>query len=236
MRSPKLSVLSATMLTALSVTGLSLADDVSSGGAPRSGGASTATSPGMPSTTSPATSAATPGAPTSPGMLAPAPPPAPPAIPASTTSTTSADADSSAARMSAAPSSADAVTLYDKRTPNKAYLITGGIVLAGTYATTAAFAGANGPIGDKDLFIPVVGPWINLASRKCQGDCPNATRDAVLIAGSGVLQGAGAALVLASFFIPEKVPTARITAGPVKMHVTPTAGMGAGGVGAFGTF
>jgi len=135
-----------------------------------------------------------------------------------------------------APPTRESVTVYQKTIPNKPLLITGGLLLVGTYATTAAFVGANGPIGDKDLYIPVVGPWINLADRQCFGDCPNETRDTVLIAGSGVLQGVGALLALGSFFIPESVPAARITAGPVKMNITPSAGMGSGGVGAVGTF
>jgi len=58
----------------------------------------------------------------------------------------------------------------------------------------------------------------------------------VLIAGSGVLQGAGVALLITSFFVPEKVPAARISAGNVKMQITPTAAPGAGGLGAIGTF
>jgi hypothetical protein len=128
------------------------------------------------------------------------------------------------------------VTVYQKTRPNKPLLLTGGIMLVATYATTAAFVGANGPIGDHDLYIPVVGPWINLADRQCIGDCPNETRDTVLIAGSGVLQGVGALLALGSFFIPESVPAARITAGSVKMNIAPTASVAGGGLGAVGTF
>jgi hypothetical protein len=126
------------------------------------------------------------------------------------------------------------MTLYEKRTPNKAVLITGGALLVGTYATTAALTAANGPTADKDLYIPVVGPWINIADRG--SDRSHETRDILLIAGSGVLQGVGAVLAVSSFFIPEKVPAARINAGNVKMQVTPTAGPGAGGIGAIGTF
>jgi hypothetical protein len=126
------------------------------------------------------------------------------------------------------------MTLYQKRTPNKVVLVTGGALLVGTYATTAALTAANGPTEDKDLYIPVVGPWINLADR---GDNrSNQTRDTILIAGSGVLQGIGALMAVSSFFIPEKVPAARIQAGPVKVRVTPTAGPGVGGLGAIGTF
>jgi hypothetical protein len=38
--------------------------------------------------------------------------------------------------------------------------------------------------------------------------------------------------MVTSFFVPEKVPTARISAGNVKMQVAPALG----GVGAIGTF
>jgi hypothetical protein len=61
-------------------------------------------------------------------------------------------------------------------------------------------------------------------------------RDAFLIAGSGVLQGMAALMVITSFFIPEKLPAARIQAGNVNMVVTPQTGAGGGGVGAIGTF
>ena len=118
--------------------------------------------------------------------------------------------------------------------PNTPLLITGSALLVGTYVTTAAFSGANGPVADRDLYIPVAGPWINLADRST--DRENNTRDTVLIAGSGVLQGVGVVMVITSFFVPESIPAARISAGNVKMNVAPTASMGGGGVGAFGTF
>jgi hypothetical protein len=132
--------------------------------------------------------------------------------------------------------SGESTVVYNKRRPNKALLITGSALLVGTYVTTAALAGANGPEQDKNLYIPVVGPWLNLADRTTASGRAGDTRDTVLIAGSGVLQGAGAALLITSFFVPEKVPAARISAGNVKMQITPTAAPGAGGLGAIGTF
>jgi hypothetical protein len=129
----------------------------------------------------------------------------------------------------------DSTVVYNRRRPNTALLITGGAVLVGTYATTAAFAAVNGPSTDKDLYIPIVGPWINLANRSCDG-CTNETRDTVLIAGSGVLQGIGTLMLVSSFFVPEKVPAARISAGNVKMTITPSAAPSGGGLGAVGTF
>jgi hypothetical protein len=134
------------------------------------------------------------------------------------------------------PPTGESTVVYNHQRPNKALLITGAALFASTYVTTAAFAGANGPVADKDLYLPIVGPWINLSERTAASGRGNDTRDVVLIAGSGVLQGAGAALLITSFFVPEKVPAARISAGNVKMQVSPQAGPGGGGLGAIGTF
>lgn len=163
----------------------------------------------------------------------PATPAAPTAdAPASMTTTTSSDVTATA-MAPAAPSEPKETVLYQKRTPNRFFLYTGGAALVGSYATTAVIAANEGSVKDHDLYLPVVGPWINLASRD---SATTSTTDTVLILGSGLLQGVGAGMVVASFFVPEKYATATIAAGPVKMHVTPTAGAGSGGVGAFGTF
>lgn len=249
MRFHKLLIVSATMFASTTLAGLSLADPTptptsptptpaqptqgatgATGSAPTGSSTTTTvmtpTSPSMPVTTTTTTPPTMPG--TTPGMTG---------TPTSTTTTTSAVGD--LPTTGAMPAAATAppmrdMTVYQKRVPNKAVLITGGALLVGTYATTAALTAANGPVADKDLYIPVAGPWINLADRG--SDRSNETRDTVLIAGSGVLQGIGALMAVTSFFIPEKVPAARITAGNVKMNITPTAGPGAGGIGASGTF
>ena len=76
-------------------------------------------------------------------------------------------------------------------------------------------------------------PSINLAERNT--DRENNTRDTVLIAGSGILQGLGLLMAVTSFIVPESVPAARISAGNVKMQVSPPIS-GGGGLGAVGTF
>ena len=136
---------------------------------------------------------------------------------------------------STTPPTGESTLIYQRRTPNKALLITGSSLLVSTYVTTAALAGYNGEVGDKDLYIPIVGPWINIAERNGNQYKDN-TRDTLLIAGSGVLQGVGALMAVTSFFVPEKVPAARIQAGNVKMEITPQAGAGGGGIGAVGVF
>lgn len=158
--------------------------------------------------------------------------------PSSTTTLTSADDSSitplppsSSGTLSTGSTSNESVTVYKHNRPNKPLLFTGVGILAGTYATTAAITAANSETNDKSLYIPVVGPWLTLA-----GTNDYSSGKTLLIAGSGALQGIGAGLAIASFFIPEKVAAATISAGNVKMNVTPTSVGGGGGIGAVGTF
>lgn len=238
MRSHKFLIVSATMLATTTLAGVSFADNTPTG---MSGGMSDpAPSPGAPTATSPSSPLSTTSATTQQGTTGYGTTPSAGTVPptTSTTTTTSAEDMSAAAPMppstSAAPPTGETTTVYQQRRPNRPIMITGGALLLGTYVTTAALVGANGPVADHDLYIPVVGPWINLADRST--DRGNNTRDTVLIAGSGVLQGVGAAMLITSFFVPESTPSARISAGNVKMQVTPTASYGGAGVGAIGTF
>jgi len=154
-------------------------------------------------------------------------PPAPAPTTTATTTTTSSPLDPS---TQPPPPEKDTVTLYQSHRPNKAYLYTGGLIFLGSYTTTAVLNATNDV--DKSLYIPVIGPWMHIADR----DSTDAL-DTVLIAGSGVLQGAGILLMTASMFIPERVPAATIQAGNVRLNVAPTAyGRGSAGIGAIGTF
>jgi hypothetical protein len=155
----------------------------------------------------------------------------------STTTTTAAPTTSAAIDSPLAPQPAiepeqrDTVTLYQRYRPNRAYLYTGGAMFIGSYATTAAVNATENV--DRTLFIPIVGPWLHLADRPDDAS----TTGTVLIVGSGVVQGVGALLTAASFFIPERVPAATIQAGNVKMNLTPAAyGRGTAGLAAVGTF
>lgn len=242
MRPHKLLIVTATMIASTTLAGLANADDTTSS-APVTTGASatpsgasgstsvqsstvmTPSSPSVPTTSTTITTQGTPGS----TSLPPSTPPT-----TSTTTTTSADdyTGTPPAPVSTSPEPRESTTIYRHDRPNVPLLVTGASLFVSTYVTTAAIVGANGSVGDHDLYIPIVGPWINIADRNCPGDCPNETRDQALIIGSGVLQGVGAGLLLSSFLIPEKVPAARISAGPVKMVVAPAGP----GVSALGTF
>lgn len=165
---------------------------------------------------------------------APSPAAPKPGEPVSETSLTSAEDDGSPAPMNATtePTNRDSVTLYQTVRPNKPLLFLGGGLLVGSYVTTAAVtAASDSPNRDQRLYIPIAGPWASLA------DGGLSTRDAVLTAGSGIIQGAGAAFLIASFLVPERIPAATIQAKNVRVNVTPTSfGAASAGIGAVGTF
>lgn len=129
----------------------------------------------------------------------------------------------------------DTVTVYRKIRPNRAWLITGGLVLTGSYVTTAAFAVQSDHTPDKNLLIPIVGPWLNLADRQCSG-CTNETRNEALVIGSGVLQAIGAGFIVTGFLVPERIEAATIQMGSVRMNIAPTQTPGGMGALAVGTF
>lgn len=130
--------------------------------------------------------------------------------------------------------------------PNRPLLATGAGIFIGSYGASAIVAAANDNSSDDNLFIPVAGPWIDLADRPCGlGDC-GSTEDwnQALIIGSGVLQGVGVGLAVASLIIPEhresnmaQTPRERsIAASKPKVQVLPVNMRGGGGLGAVGTF
>jgi len=170
---------------------------------------------------------------TSDAATTPSTPSSPATLPTSTTTTTSADTDG----VPVTRAGGENTTLYNKVRPNKAMLITGGFMFAGAYATTAALtAASDGSNVDKTLYIPVVGPWAHLGDSSATAT--NNTADTLLVAGSGVIQGVGVGLAIASLFVPEKVASATVRASNgTKVQFAPTSyGVGSAGFGAVGTF
>jgi hypothetical protein len=152
-----------------------------------------------------------------------------PTTPTTTTTTTepSTTATTSTTTTTSAPFSTPidrpSYELKENRRPNRPLLITGGSIFVGTYATTAIAVGANDSKPDRSLYIPVVGPWMHLADRD---GTEGKTGQTLLIGASGVLQGVGVALMVASIIIPEKRSVGTISAGPVKMMVGPGGAVG----------
>ena len=89
--------------------------------------------------------------------------------------------------------------------PNRPLLITGAVLLAGSYGASAVVAATSDRSSDDKLYYPVAGPWMDLHRRDCNIDaCSNKTLDRVLLIGDGIVQGVGALGVLLSLVIPEK--------------------------------
>lgn len=134
------------------------------------------------------------------------------------------------------PPSGDTIAIYRSSRPNRPLLLTGALVLAASYAPTAVVAATSNRDGDSNLYAPVVGPWLNLADRQCEGCSTDAGTTALLI-GSGALQGVGVLMGIASFILPQRVEVARLQAGPVTLQFAPTSvGRSAYGLGAVGEF
>ncbi|WP_394836415.1 hypothetical protein LVJ94_05860 [Pendulispora rubella] len=76
------------------------------------------------------------------------------------------------------------------------------------YAPAAIVGSTSDHPGDRNLLIPLAGPWIDLADRgPCGGsgqrDCGGDTGNRVLIAVDGVFQALGALQLLGAFIWPE---------------------------------
>lgn len=152
----------------------------------------------------------------------------------STTTTTSSDLD-------VAPAGAERREAMTSG-PNRTLLVTGGAVFAGSYLTSGIIGSVNDRDADKRLWIPVVGPWADLADRQCdQRPCDHKFWSATLLVASGVLQAGGLATALASFFVPESETPGLLepkSTRSASVHVLPmTMGAGASAaIGAVGRF
>jgi hypothetical protein len=125
--------------------------------------------------------------------------------------------------------------------PNRSLIGTGLVTLGLSYIPAVVVASKSTQPADHHLFVPVAGPWLNLANRPPCGaegiPCEAETTNKVLLGVDGVFQGIGVLTVLAGIFSPEHEAEVVSTSGKPSVHVAP-ARMGAGGYGvtAFGAF
>jgi hypothetical protein len=121
---------------------------------------------------------------------------------------------------------------------NRPVLLTSTAVLLAGYVPAAVAGGLSDRDEDKNLYIPVAGPWLDLGQRSCspQQPCGNEDQNKALIIGSGIVQGIGALGVISSFFIPE-VRQTKVVAQKASVTVVParfgTAGYGMSALGKF---
>jgi hypothetical protein len=132
--------------------------------------------------------------------------------------------------------------------PNRPLLGTGAIVFGAPYVASVIVGAVSTLDADDKLFIPVVGPWLDLGQRPCGfgSSCStsNNVESAFLVA-DGIAQGAGVLMMLGSLVVPEhRTETVTTTTGkalpppPAKseVHIMPVSYLGGGGIGASGKF
>jgi hypothetical protein len=128
--------------------------------------------------------------------------------------------------------------------PNRALIGTGLVTFGLAYVPAVVIAGESSLPADHHLFVPIAGPWINLANRPPCGAgnlaCGTETANRALLVVDGMFQGLGVLTTLAGLFTTERVVTTTPMTGKERgptIHFAP-AQMGAGGVGAaaFGSF
>lgn len=133
------------------------------------------------------------------------------------------------------------VVTYQEQRPNVGLITTGIVTLGLSYGASTVVAATSRNPADQRLFIPVAGPWMNLAEREpCSGRAcgPEGTYKALLVA-SGIFQGLGALEILGGLLTTETrtvvVPRRRATTPTVRISPA-RMGQGGYGISAQGTF
>jgi len=103
--------------------------------------------------------------------------------------------------------SAQTTTSEEGYVPNRFMLTTGLILWGVPYTASVVTAAQSSNPADQHLYVPIVGPWIDLSQR---GGCPVAanscnteTTNKVLLVGDGIFQAIGTLDVLWAFLRPE---------------------------------
>lgn len=123
----------------------------------------------------------------------------------------------------------------DRHGPSWGLLGPGLAVFGGTYLASVVVAASSAHTGDKLLYIPLVGPWLDIGTR-CPNGCSGDLGRKVLLGFDGVFQGIGAVAVLASFFIQDGRSYGGRSKAPTFIVAPATYGRGAPGLTVAGTF
>ena len=117
-------------------------------------------------------------------------------------------------------------------------LITSGFITFGIPYTISVFVGATSDREeDRALFIPLVGPWIDLATRRCPsllGTCNGETAAKAGLIVDGIFQGLGVLTMASGFLWRSRSATSDRNSGVD--FVTPWASATGGGLSAVGRF
>ena len=127
--------------------------------------------------------------------------------------------------------------------PNYPLMTTGLGMFGLSYVPALVIGASSSQSADQNLYIPVAGPWLDLANRpSCGGrgpTCGSETTNKVLLGVDGIFQGAGAAMAVVGLLVPvhhaEVTTKAAKREGPT-IRISPST-LGTGyGVTAVGTW
>jgi hypothetical protein len=106
------------------------------------------------------------------------------------------------------------------------------------YGTSIVIGATSDRASDQNLFVPLAGPWMDLATRAdCPGPCgADETVNRVLLATAGFFQAAGALQVAAGLLFPETRTVTRAAEVRPGVHFAPRVGKGMVGLSAYGAF
>lgn len=122
-------------------------------------------------------------------------------------------------------------------------MVGSGIGIFGlSYVPVVVVAATSGLSADQNLYVPIVGPWIDFAQRPgcpAAGSCNVENTDRVLLVADGIFQGIGAVTIVGGFLsTAHETKTVRSAARRMPTLRLAPARLGAGGYGvsASGTF
>jgi len=116
-----------------------------------------------------------------------------------------------------------------RKLPNRPLALTSATLFATGYLPAFVIAMANSKETSGNLYVPVVGPWIEMSKNTSPGN-------RALLTFSGLFQGLGLTGVITSFFVPESRTENWPLLGKRRVTVSPAASRGTYLLGAHGTF
>lgn len=119
--------------------------------------------------------------------------------------------------------------------------MSGLIVFGAPYVASIGIAATSAHAGDSNLWIPAVGPWLDVGSRggcPADGGCGAETGAKALLVVDGLLQTMGLIQVVGAFVFPETyISTVAVRSESPAVRFAPTQiGRGGYGFSAFGHF
>jgi len=127
--------------------------------------------------------------------------------------------------------------------PNSAMLSSGIVAVGVPYIASVVIGAESSHPGDRNLFVPVAGPWMDLGDRHCTiGEpCNHEGLYKGLLIADGIFQGLGAPEIAGAFLFPETVTVTGAASRQSKprtagVHFAPSSVGGGYGLAAVGVF